>query len=167
LGSRPDSAAPVLVDDLVIVPNLGGRMIALDTESGQLLWEWKGIPWRICNVTAATDGQTVLASVFGNAYELPFDTRLIAIDLKSGRQLWDLSGPGGLTTPVLTAGRRFTIGSMGSPFLYGYQLGQSPEEPPTPLWRLKTGGVMYESLPAVSGNLGFFLSNDGWMRAAQ
>ena len=35
------------------------------------------------------------------------------------------------------------------------------------LWRLKTGGVMYESLPAVSGNLGFFLSNDGWLRAVQ
>ena len=69
-----------LRDDLVIVPNLGGRLIALDTESGQLEWEWKGIPWRICNVTAATDGQTVLASVFGNAYELPFDTRLVAID---------------------------------------------------------------------------------------
>ena len=56
---------------------------------------------------------------------------------------------------------------MGSPFLYGYQLGESPEEPPKLLWRLKTGGVMYESLPAVSGNLGFFLSNDGWMRAVQ
>ncbi len=74
---------------------------------------------------------------------------------------------GGLTAPVFTARDRFTIGSMGSPFLYGYQLGESPEEPPKLLWRLKTGGVMYESLPAVSGNLGFFLSNDGWMRAVQ
>ena len=56
---------------------------------------------------------------------------------------------------------------VGSPFLFVYQLGESPEEPPKLLWRLKTGGVMYESLPAVSGNLGFFLSNDGWMRAVQ
>jgi hypothetical protein len=30
---------------------------------------------------------------------------------------------------------------------------------------LKTGGIMTESLPAVSGNPGFFLSNDGWLRA--
>jgi outer membrane protein assembly factor BamB len=167
LGSRPDSAAPILADGLVIVPNLGGRMIALRAESGRLEWEWKGIPWRICNVTAATDGQIVLASVFGNAYELPFDMRLFGLDLKTGHQLWELPGPGGLTAPVFTARDRFTIGSMGSPFLYGYQLGESPEEPPKLLWRLKTGGVMYESLPAVSGNLGFFLSNDGWMRAVQ
>ena len=167
LGSRPDSAAPILADNLVIVPNLGGRMIALDAESGRLEWEWMGIPWRICNVTAATDGQIVLASVFGNAYEMPFDMRLFGLDLKTGRQLWEVPGPGGLTAPVLTARGRFTVGSMGSPFLYGYQLGQSPEEPPKLLWRLKTGGVMYESLPAVSGNLGFFLSNDGWMRAVQ
>jgi outer membrane protein assembly factor BamB len=167
LGSRPDSAAPILAGNLVIVPNLGGRMIALDAESGRLEWEWKGIPWRICNVTAATDGQTVLASVFGNAYEMPFDMRLFGLDLKTGRQLWEVPGPGGLTAPVFTARDRFTVGSMGSPFLYGYQLGQSPEEPPKLLWRLKTGGVMYESLPAVSGNLGFFLSNDGWMRAVQ
>jgi outer membrane protein assembly factor BamB len=167
LGGRPDSAAPILTDGLVVVPNLGGSMIALNAESGSLQWEWKGIPWRICNVTAATDGRIVLASVFGNAYEFPFDTRLFALDLTTGRQLWELPGPGGLTAPVLTAGGRFTIGSMGSPFLYGYQLGERPEEPPQLLWRLKTGGVMYESLPAVSGNLGFFLSNDGWMRAVQ
>jgi outer membrane protein assembly factor BamB len=167
LGSRPDSAAPILADNLVIVPNLGGRMIALDAESGRLEWEWMGIPWRICNVTAATDGQIVLASVFGNAYEMPFDMRLVGLDLRTGRQLWEVPGPGGLTAPVFTARGRFTVGSMGSPFLYGYQLGQSPEESPKLLWRLKTGGVMYESLPAVSGNLGFFLSNDGWMRAVQ
>jgi len=167
LGSRPDSAAPILADGLVIVPNLGGRMIALGAESGRLEWEWKGVPWRICNVTAATDGQIVLASVFGNAYELPFDMRLFGLDLKTGQQLWELPGPGGLTAPVFTARDRFTIGSMGSPFLYGYQLAESPEEPPKVLWRLKTGGVMYESLPAVSGNLAFFLSNDGWMRAVQ
>jgi len=167
LGSRPDSAAPVLAAGLVIVPNLGGRMIALRAESGRLEWEWKGVPWRICNVTAATDGRIVLASVFGNAYELPFDMRLFGLDLKTGRPLWELPGPGGLTAPVFTARNRFAIGSMGSPFLYGYQLGKSPEERPKLLWRLKTGGVMYESLPAVSGNLAFFLSHDGWMRAVQ
>jgi outer membrane protein assembly factor BamB len=167
MGGRPDSAAPILTEGLVIVPNLGGRMIALDADSGRLKWEWKGVPWRICNVTAATDGRIVLASLFGNAYEMPFDMRLFGLDLKTGRQLWELSGPGGLTAPVFAAQGRFTIGSMGSPFLYGYQLGESPEDTPKLLWRLKTGGVMYESLPAVSGNLGFFLSNDGWLRAVR
>jgi hypothetical protein len=54
---------------------------------------------------------------------------------------------------------------MGSPFLCGYQMGDSPEKTPRLLWRFKTGGVMYESLPAVSANQGFFLSNDGWLRA--
>jgi hypothetical protein len=118
-------------------------------------------------VTAATDGRTVFASIFGNAYEFPFDVSLVGLDLKTGRELWQVPGVGGLTAPVVTAGNRFIVGSMGRPFLCGYQMGNSPAEPPRLLWRLKTGGVMYESLPAVSGNLGFFLSNDGWLRAVR
>lgn len=167
LGSRPDSAAPVLADGKVIVPSLGGRMVALDQRTGERLWTWPGIAWRICNVTAATDGRTVFAIVFGNAYEFPFDVSLVGLDLKTGRELWKVPGAGGLTAPVVTAGNRFIVGSLGSPFLCGYQMGSLPEDPPRLLWRLKTGGVMYESLPVVSGGLGYFLSNDGWLRAVR
>ena len=167
VGGRPDSAAPVLADGKVIVPSLGGRMVALDAQTGRMLWEWKAKPWRICNVTAATDGTTVFASVFGNAYEWPFDVSLHGLDLPTGDELWEVAGLGGLTSPVATGGRRFVTGSMGSPFLSGYQMGDSPSDTPQLLWRLRTAGVMYESLPAVSGNLGFFLSSDGWLRAVR
>jgi outer membrane protein assembly factor BamB len=142
-------------------------MVALDAQTGRMLWEWKAKPWRICNVTAATDGTTVFASVFGNAYEWPFDVSLHGLDLATGEELWEVAGLGGLTSPVVTGGRRFVVGSMGSPFLSGYRMGESPTDTPQLLWRLRTAGVMYESLPAVSGNLGFFLSTDGWLRAVR
>jgi hypothetical protein len=74
---------------------------------------------------------------------------------------------GGLTAPVFAAEDPFTIGATRSPFLHGCQLGESPEEGPELVRRLKTGGLMYESLPAVSGNLGLLLSNDGWMDASR
>jgi len=128
VGGRPDSAAPVLADGKVIVPSLGGQMIALDARTGEMLWQWKGIPWRLCNVTAAVDGDTVFASHFGNAYEWPFDVALYGLDLQTGRELWRLPGVGGLTAPIATAGKRFVIGSMGSPFLYGSQRGDAPTD---------------------------------------
>jgi outer membrane protein assembly factor BamB len=167
IGGRPDSAAPVLVDGKVIVQVLGGNFVALNAETGNEEWEWSGKPWRICNVTAATDGRTVFVSIFGNAYERPYGIKLFGLDLDTGRELWEVPNAGGLTSPVITAGNRFVVGSMNSPFIYGYQLGNSPTDAPQMLWRFKTGGVMYESLPAVSGNLAFFLSNDGWLRAIQ
>jgi len=167
LGYRPDSAAPVVVDNKVLVPILGGRFAALDAHTGRLLWESKGTPWRICNVTAAADGRTVIISHFGNAYEFPFGAFLVGLDIETGRELWRIPGPGGLTAPVITAGRRFLVGSLNSPFLYGYQMDERLDRAPRLLWRLRTGGVMCESLPAVSGSLAFFLSNDGWLRAVE
>ena len=105
--------------------------------------------------------------MFGNAYEWPFDMSLFGLDLATGQELWQIPAVGGLTSPVATARGRLVVGSMGSPFLSGYQMGDSPSDTPQLLWRLRTAGVMYESLPAVSGNLGFFLSSDGWLRAVR
>jgi len=140
-------------------------MIALDAHTGDMLWEWTGRPGRICNVTAASDGRIVFASVFGNAYEWPFGVRLFGLDLETGRELWGIPNVGGLTAPIVTRDGFLFSGSMGSPFLYDFQLGDAPEAAPRDVWRARTGGLMYESLPAVSGNMGFFLSNDGWLRA--
>ena len=72
---------------------------------------------------------------------------------------------GGLTSPVITAGGNFIVGSMGSPYIKGYKLSTSENQEPKLLWQLRTEGVMYESLPAVSGNMAFFLPNDGYIYA--
>lgn len=164
-GGRPDSAAPVLAGGKVIVPALGSRFVALNAQSGRKEWEWTAPPWRIANATAAVSDDVVYVSVFGNAYELPFGARLFALDLATGKPLWDLPGIGGLTAPVITGRGLLLCGSLSNPFLSAYQLKSDSRLPPTLLWRFRTGGTMAESLPAVSGNLAFFLSNDGWLRA--
>ena len=166
VGGKPDSPTPVLVNNMIIAPILGGRMIALNKENGEIIWQWRAPkPWRICNVTAATDGEIVLASIFGNAYESPFGLELFGLDLKTGKALWQIPDCGGLTSPVITAGGNVFVGSMGSPYIKGYKIPNSENQNPKLLWQLRTGGVMYESLPAVSGNMGFFLSNDGYIYA--
>jgi len=167
LGGRPDSAAPILVDGKLIVQCLGTRVTALNAKDGKEVWHWRAPPLRIFNVTAATNGSIAIVSTFGNAYEFPFGIALTGLDIDTGRELWQIPGPGGLTAPVFTAGNRFCVGSMGSPFLYGFQLHDDATGGPTLRWRRRTGGVMYESLPAVSGALAFFLSNDGWLRAVK
>ena len=168
VGGRPDSPTPVLVNNMVIVPILGGRMVALNKENGKIIWQWYSPkPWRICNVTAATDGEIVIASIFGNAYECPFGLGLFGLDLKTGKELWQIPDCGGLTSPVITADGNFFVGSMGSPFVKGYKISNSENQNPKLLWQLRTGGVMYESLPAVSGNMGFFLPNDGYIYAVK
>jgi outer membrane protein assembly factor BamB len=116
-------------------------------------------------VTPATDGRLVLISIFGNAYEWPYGVALYGLDGDTGSELWSLPNLGGLTAPVITGSGSFVVGSMGSPFVCGYQLHREAAATPTLQWRFRTSGVMYESLPAISGGLAYFLSTDGWLRA--
>ena len=87
------------------------------------------------------------------------------LDIKTGKELWQIPDCGGLTSPVITADGNFFVGSMGSSFVKSYKISNSENQNPKLLWQLRTGGVMYESLPAVSVNMGFFLSNDGYIYA--
>ena len=164
-GSTPDSPTPIIYKDRIFIPRLGGRSAAFELETGKILWEWQSRPYRICNVTSATNGEVVITSVFGNAYDSPFGMEMIGLDIDTGEALWSLPDIGGLTAPIITRDDRFFVASMGSPFIQAYQLQDDPRETPQLLWRVKTGGVTYESLPALSGDFAYFLSNDGWLRA--
>jgi len=164
-GGRPDSGAPAVVGDKVIVPALGSRFVALEARTGRKVWEWIAPPSRIANVTPAAAAGLVWVSVFGNAYEWPFGAHLYALDAQTGQMLWDLPGAGGLAPPVIAKDGLLLCGSLSHPFLSAYQMDLRRNQRPTLLWRLQAGGVTMESHPAVSGDLGFFLTQDGWLRA--
>jgi len=164
-GGRPDSGAPAVVGDKVIVPALGSRFVALEAHTGTKVWEWVAPPWRIANVTPAAAMGLVWVSVFGNAYEWPFGAHLYALDAQTGQMLWDLPDAGGLAAPVVAKDGLLLCGSLSRPFLSAYQMDLRRNQRPVLLWRLQTGGVTMESHPALSGDLGFFLTQDGWLRA--
>jgi outer membrane protein assembly factor BamB len=163
IGGRPDSAAAVLHEGRLIVPIGGARFVALDTHTGRERWSWRP-PEGICNVTATVDRDTVFVSTFGDTYIQPCGARLYALDARTGATRWQLGGLGGLTAPVVTGEGLLIGGSLNSPYLEAYRLAES-DSAPALAWRIRTGGNMVESLPAVSGGLAFFLSNDGWLRA--
>jgi outer membrane protein assembly factor BamB len=166
IGGRPDSAAAVLHDGKLIVPALGGRYVAIDTKTAETLWTWFPPPGRVCNVTAAAHQGVAFFGVFGNTYIQPFGARLWAVDTRDGSSLWDLDTLGGLTSPVITGRGLLLCGSLNTPYIEAYHLPQDRTRPEL-AWRLRAGGNMYESLPAVSGDLAFFLSADGWLRAVK
>lgn len=163
IGGRPDSAAAVLHEGALIVPIVGARYVALDTHTGRERWSWWA-PGGICNATVAIAKDAVLVSTFGDTYVQPFGARLYALDSRKGVLRWQLDALAGLTAPVSTGAGLFICGSLTGSAIEAYRLPE-PGGAPELIWRVRTGANMAESLPAVSGGLAFFLSNDGWLRA--
>lgn len=163
IGGRPDSAAAVVHEGKLIVPIVGARYVAIDTRTGREAWSWSA-PEGICNGTVTIAKDAVLVSTFGDTYIQPFGARLYALDVRTGRVRWQLNALAGLTAPVITGAGLLLCGSLTSPNIEAYRLAESGTAPEL-VWRVRTGGNMAESLPAVSGGLAFFLSNDGWLRA--
>lgn len=121
-------------------------------------------PQRICNVTVAAHDGVAYFSVFGDTYVQPFGAHLWAVNADTGKALWDIDTLGGLTSPALTGSGLMICGSLNTPYIEAYRLKQDHTKLDL-VWRLRTQGNMLESLPAISGNLGLFLSADGWLRA--
>ena len=163
IGGRPDSPAPVLSHGMMIAPITGGRYVAVDVKTGREVWRWFP-PTGICNVTAAVHDGVVYLGTFSETYVQPSGATLFGLDVTTGEQLWTLPSLGGLTSPVFTGAGLMVVGSLNTPYIEGFRVKPAPEKPEL-VWRLRTEGHMVESLPAVSGGLGFFLSCDGWLRA--
>ncbi len=143
-------AYPVITDNIVIAISYGGKMVALDKETGRSLWR-KDIsgaetPW-----------------VSGNSvYVLNSDYQLLALNIKSGEILWVTDIPKyknpnkkknivSWTGPLMAGGRLLLAGSNGIIAEYAPATGQKITE-----WN--AGGNI--QLPPILANGALYILNE-------
>ncbi len=97
--NRPQAPAGIM--DMVFV-GFNSRVVALDRESGAIVWTWRCPKGSSPHVAVLLDGDRLIASVKGYMY---------AIDVETGTTLWQNPLPGmGFGIPSLTSLR----GNSGS-----------------------------------------------------
>ena len=126
---------------LLLVPSMGGALVALDPETGEEKWRVKTENDEPVYATPHVDGDT---AYFGSA-----DHHVYAVDLKSGEVKWKTRTGGAVLGGPSTAQGVVCIGSVDT-FIYG--LDQISGEI---LWRVKSEN-MYQAKAATDGEL-FFL----------
>jgi outer membrane protein assembly factor BamB len=84
------SAAPVIVNDLVIAGFANGRVIAVSVEDGKPVWEVRaGIPKGSSEIERLIDVASDPVFSDGNLFVVSYQGVLSAIDVQSGRKLWE------------------------------------------------------------------------------
>lgn len=164
IGGRPDSASPVIWKGMLLVQVLGRNMVALDKTTGQCIWEFPAPSMHLLNATAAAYDNRVFASVFIEPYSCPSGASLYALDDSTGRTVWRYDGLGGLTSPAISRNGVY-VGSTSSVFFTALSLEVTDKAIPRVLWRYQLDGVIEESLPAISGNIIYVMSSDGYLYA--
>jgi len=91
------------ITDRLVYVGFNSRVIALDRESGEVVWDWKSPKGHCSYVAILLDGDLLIASVQGYMY---------ALDPSNGQQIWmnELSGMG-VGYPCIASVR----GSSGTP----------------------------------------------------
>lgn len=80
--------------DLVFL-GFNSRVLALDRETGEIVWEWKSPKGKGSYVAVLVDGDRLMVSVQGYTY---------CLDLNSGAQIWENHLKGyGLGVPTLVS----------------------------------------------------------------
>ena len=162
-GGKPDSAMPTFADGKLFVQALGGFVIALDAATGRTSWQSDWAAGRANNGgTAFVDG-LLLSSTFRSPMTVPHDANLAALDAKTGKAKWTLPGLGGLTAPVVAAGRLYA-GSTGAAAMECHELRGDGQ---TLRWRTRLGGIVEESVPAAGGGRTYVIASDGVLYAVE
>ncbi|MFC2081279.1 PQQ-binding-like beta-propeller repeat protein [Bacteroidota bacterium] len=162
-GGLPDSAAPVLWGNYVYVQKTGNIIAALNRETGKIEWEWNAPRGYGQNGTVAAHDNKIFGSYFDGGRAFPYNATIIAFDdVEHGSaELWRCKGGGGLTAPVITDGKLINV-SSADPFM----VCLDPEDGSV-IWRIFTGGVMLEGVPAIYGNKVYAYSDTDWIYAIQ
>ncbi len=142
------TSSPILAGDLVLFGSRGGKLYALDRETGETVWTASG-PSGIGSSPAVGEGRVYFGE-YGGA--------VAAVSLDSGTVLWrQETGARIVSSPFFFEGRIY-VGSHNR-FLYALDA-----ETGDVIWRFLTGGVVWSS-PAVTGDLVLFGSWDGILYA--
>lgn len=148
-------ASPLLTQGAVFVGTAGGKVEAIEAESGIMAWEVR---------VATNQGRSELermVDVNGDLllegktlYSLGFQSQLTAVDVESGRKLWqyDLSGfqdlAGGL-------GNVYAVDAGSTLFAVDAASGKAVWKQPDLAWRGLSGPVVSGSYLLVGDNKGY------------
>lgn len=160
-GGLPDSAAPTLWGNHLYVQKTGNIIAALNRENGNIEWEWKAPKDYGQNGTVAAHDNKIFGTYFDGGRAFPYNATVIAFDdvAHGSAELWRYKGGGGLTAPVITDGKIINV-SSADPFT----VCLDPDDGSV-LWRIFTGGVMLEGVPAIYGNKVYAHFDTDWVYA--
>jgi outer membrane protein assembly factor BamB len=145
---------------MALIQALSRNLHALDARTGAERWRYN-VPagWKMNGTPAAHDGK-ILASIYIDNNGAPIGATMMALDDATGKVLWQHRGGGSLTGAAI-ARDRACFGSTNDVFLSCVDLKGAL------LWRYRTGGLVQESCPAISGNRMFVLVANGYLYAME
>ncbi len=142
IASGPMEASPSLVNDVLIVPTLGGRVLGLDAATGAERWVFAPKPSR-----GRTPFRGTPAITDSTAFVPCDDGTLFAISVTDGTQRWASSVEGSLFSSPLIAGDRVMVASTsGTVACLETQSGKR-------LWTAVVGGAVYANLSTDGSQL--------------
>lgn len=139
------AGSPIVVGDVVYVA-VGGRMYAIERETGNQLWRFPAgepIPGNFRNGMTIADGVAVAVSDGNLVY---------GVDAKTGAAKWTANSPSGILGTPVSVGKS-VVYAQGDNTLMGYNSDG------TPLWSegpLKVQDGLYRNLVAMGDTVVFF-----------
>jgi len=154
----PSRAAPTIMDIRMFVITLDNRLIAMDSENGQVLWEYAGISENSGLIGAASPAASreivIPAFSSGEIFALLVENGSVAWseNLSSFRRTGGLSGISDIRgLPVIDKGLVIAIS-------FGGRIMAIDERTGTRIWQREIGGT---ETPWVAGNHMFVISSEG------
>jgi len=148
--------APLIVEDWILVPSADGRLYAIDTETGQPVWEKPYQPsedpgplWS----SPIIDGETI--------YLASLDHHVYAIELSTGEEIWRTTDLGGAISdsPALSDGL-ILVGTFGESLIAIDATNGKTE------WSYDTAGWVWSS-PVVFDGIVYFGDTAGFAYAVE
>ncbi|VGO19585.1 outer membrane protein assembly factor BamB family protein [Pontiella sulfatireligans] len=165
----PDSAAGTIWKNRFIV-RTHKALAAMDIDTGETIWEFKdprsAIGHTRMNSTASHSGDYTFVSTTIDHDGVALGARLFCLNTFTGKELWHYDYAGGWTGSVCTP-KTVICGSSTDNVVTCLSLEPNPDGTPKIIWRTKIGGILQESIPAVSGRRAYVLCTDGYLYAFQ
>lgn len=161
LDDSPPLAAAVDLDGTIYFSLPIQRVVAMEPELGQVLWEF--VPEARITASPAVDfeGRLFVADNPSLLQEIPVaDGRVYALDRKTGKLLWRVRfGASFVSSPVITAEGNVLIGAMNGVVLsLNSQTG-------TIHWRFEADGAISSTAVIGSGSMAYVASEAGTLYA--
>ena len=166
-GGLPDSAAGILWRNLYIC-RTNGELCGLDRDTGEKYWGFldprEGRGKTVMNSTPSVSGNFAFVSTSIDHDGAALGATLYCIDNRTGKELWHYTGAGGWTGSSCTE-NTVICGSSTESFVTCLDVKPNPDGTPKIIWRTKIGGILEETIPAISGNMAYLLCTDGYLYA--